>query len=63
MDREWVAICFLYEIGDKAKQTSEIRRIEIISIRLTDLFEQMLDNSTQLFTNIELGRTKTLNEK
>ncbi len=64
---EWTAngspLCLLYKVGDKAKQITDIRRIEIISVRLTTLFQQMLDDASQLFTKIELGRTKTLNEK
>ena len=63
MEREWIAACLLDEIGYKAKQISDIRGTEIISVGVTDLFQQMLDNSTQVFTKIEFGGTKAMNEK
>ena len=61
MERERVAICLLHEAGDEAKKIGGVSGIEIVSIRLR--FEQMLDNTTQLFAKIELGSTKTLNKK
>ena len=67
MERERVAICLLHEllheIGDEAKKIGGVSGIEITSVRFANLFEKMLDNTTQLFAKIELGRTKTLNKK
>ena len=63
MERERVAICLLHEAGDKAKKIGGVSGIEIVSMRLANRFEQMLDNTTQLFAKIELGSTKTLNKK
>jgi hypothetical protein len=63
MERERVAICLLHEAGDEARKIGGVSGIEIVSMRLANRFEQMLDNTTQLFAKIELGSTKTLNKK
>ena len=63
MDRERIAICLLHEVGNEAKQISGVREIKIARIRLANLFEQMLDHTTQLLAKIKFGSTKTLNKK
>ena len=57
--REGVAIGLLHQVGDEAKKIGSVSGIEITSVRFANRFDQMLDNITQLFAEIEFGSTKT----
>ena len=63
MQLKWVAICLLNQIGNEPEEIGKLHGLGFVSIDLATPFEQLRNNTAQLFTKIEFRSAKALNER